>query len=600
MGILASAHELSHAFGAKRLFTGLTFAIEAGEKVALIGPNGAGKSTLLKMLAREIEPDSGTLSFSRGLRVGHLRQVPSFSEGATVLETLLEGARGADADPAGAHLAANEWLSRLELDAFGPEHPVARLSGGWKKRVALGRELISGPDLMLLDEPTNHLDIEGIEWLERFLSRASFACLTITHDRAFLQKVANRILELDPRHAGGILSVRGDYATYLDTRERLIDAQERRETILRNTMRREVEWLRQGAKARTTKQQARIQRAESLIEEVRGLEVRNQSRTAKLEFESSGRAPKKLIEAKGLAKQFKDGTPLFAGIDLVLSPGSRVGILGPNGCGKSTLIRTLLGDEPPTAGSVMRSDQLQVAYFDQVRDQLDPSRSVARTVCPVGEFVDYAGRRMHFRSYLDRFLFSPSQVEMRVGSLSGGEQSRVLLALLMLKPANVLVLDEPTNDLDLATLAVLEECLDEFEGAVLLVSHDRYFIDQISDRLLAPAGGGKWHFYEGLSQWEGARRKKSEPALPEARTTGGPALAPSKTRRKLSYKDQRELDGMEAAIQAAERRLADLSKESERPENLTNALLLARLGQDLADAQAEIDRLYARWAELEG
>jgi len=253
----------------------------------------------------------------------------------------------------------------------------------------------------------------------------------------------------------------------------------------------------------------------------------------------------------------------------------------------------------------MRSDQLQVAYFDQIRDQLDLSKSVARTVCPVGEFVDFAGRRMHFRSYLDRFLFSPAQVEMRVGALSGGEQSRVLLALLMLKPANVLVLDEPTNDLDLATLAVLEECLEEFEGAVLLVSHDRYFIDQVSERLLAPAGGGRWHFYEGLAQWEMARRNPKAPAPAAALGTASTAESVSPVgqpvrKRKLSYKEQREFDWMEAAIHAAEQKLSELAQESERPENLSNAVLLARLGQDMAHAQAEIDRLYARWAELEG
>jgi ATP-binding cassette subfamily F protein uup len=609
MAILVSAHEVSHAYGAKKLYSGLTFSLESGERTGLIGPNGAGKSTLLKMLAREVTPDSGTLSFARGLKVGFLRQVPTFKPGATVLDTLLEGATGdgagggIHADP---HQSAYEWLSKLELDVFGPDAPVERLSGGWKKRVALGRELVRNPDLLLLDEPTNHLDIEGIEWLEKFLARAPFACLTITHDRAFLQKVSNRILELDPRHAGGILAVQGDYATYLGVREALIDAQEKREVILRNTMRREVEWLRQGAKARTTKQQARIQRANALIEEVGELGSRNQVKVSKLEFESTGRSPKKLVEAKGIAKKFSDRF-LFRNLSLVISPGTRLGLLGPNGCGKSTLIRALLGELAGGVeideGEVLRSDKLQVAYFDQVRDSLDPEKTVARTVCPVGEFVDYAGRRMHYRSYLDRFLFSPSQVEMRVGALSGGEQSRVLLALLMLKPANVLVLDEPTNDLDLATLSVLEECLDEFEGAVILVSHDRYFLDQVCDRLLAPEsdGSGRWNFYEGLSQWEASRKKAKsserqalQPGV-QAETRAQPE-APRK--RKLSYKDQRELDGMEAAIHAAEARLAELTRESEKPENLSNAVLLARLTQELSDAQAEVDRLYSRWSEL--
>lgn len=600
MPILVSAHQLEHSYGAKRLFRDLTFSLESGEKVALIGPNGAGKSTLLKMLARELSPDAGTLAFARGVRVGFLRQVPTFQEGATVLDSLLEGSSNGDADL----LQAQEWISKLELDAFGADCPVARLSGGWRKRVALGRELLRNPDLLLLDEPTNHLDIEGIEWLEAFVARAPFACLTITHDRAFLQKVAQRILELDPRHSGGILSVKGDYATYLELRERMIEAQEKREVVLKNTMRREVEWLRQGAKARTTKQQARIQRANDLIEEVRGLEVRNQVRVSQLEFESTGRAPKKLIEAKKISKRFETGPWLFREVSVILSPGSRLGVLGPNGCGKSTLIRSLLGEEPLSEGEVFRSDQLRVAYFDQIRDQLDPDQTVARTICPVGEFVDYAGRRMHYRSYLDRFLFSPSQVEMRVGALSGGEQSRVLLALLMLKPANVLVLDEPTNDLDLATLAVLEECIEEFEGAVILVSHDRYFLDQVSDRLIAPDNApgrqGVWQFYEGLSQWESAKKVSLSAIKKPSPTAVEPSSGRPEKKRKLSYKDQRELDGMEAAIQAAEEKLARLVQESDSPENLSNSVVLAKLGQEMADAQAEIDRLYLRWGELEG
>jgi len=516
--------------------------------------------------------------------------VPEFAPGATLLETLLEG--GADL------LAAREWLSRLELDSFGADFAVSRLSGGWKKRVALGRELMRSPDLLLLDEPTNHLDVEGIEWLERFLERPQFSCLTITHDRAFLQKVSDRILELDPRHAGGILSVKGDYSTYLEVRTQLIEAQENREVVLKNTLRREVEWLRRGAKARTTKQQARIQRAEGLMDEVRGLETRNRTQVAKLEFESTGRSPKKLIEAKGLSKSFGDGKVLFEGLDLLLTPTSRIGLLGPNGCGKSTLIRVLLGDEPESSGQVVRSDQLRVAYFDQIRDQLDPDQTLLRTVCPVGEFVDYGSRRLHVRSYLERFLFSPAQAEMRVGALSGGEQSRVLLALLMLKPANVLVLDEPTNDLDLATLSVLQDCLDEFDGAVLIVSHDRYFIDQVADRVLAPTGEGTWTFFEGLAQWQDWRRQQGTTPQRKSRAADPVREEASGRKQRLSYKEQREWDGMEAAVEAAETRLAQLAQESERPENLANSVVLAKLGQDMAQAQSEIERLYARWQEL--
>jgi ATP-binding cassette subfamily F protein uup len=478
------------------------------------------------------------------------------------------------------------------------------MSGGWKKRVALARELVRKPDLLLLDEPTNHLDVETILWLERLIAQSPFATVTITHDRLFLNKVSNRIIELDPRHAGGLLDVRGDYADYLETREHLITAQERREVILKNTLRRETEWLRRGAKARTTKQQARIQRAGDLKDEVEELGVRNQARTARLEFQTTDRNPKKLVEAKGISKSYGE-RQIFKGLDLLLTPGTRVGLLGPNGSGKSTLIRVLLGHEEPGSGTVTRSEHLTVAYFDQTRESLDPSLTLVKTLCPVGEFVDYRGSRVHVRSYCDRFLFTQGQMDMPVGRLSGGEQSRVLIAKLMLGAANLLVLDEPTNDLDLATLGVLEECLREFGGAVLLVAHDRYFLDQVATRILAfPPGGGNPVPFADLSQWEDwheARAAEQERAAKAASKVAAPAATPSPaSKKRLGYKEQRELDSMEGNIQAAEEKLARLTEESGRPENLSNAVKLSELTSQMAETQAEIDRLYARWAELGG
>ena len=302
-----------------------------------------------------------------------------------------------------------------------PRPLIAELSGGWKKRVALARELVRGPDLLLLDEPTNHLDVESILWLEELIQNAPFAVLTITHDRLFLQRIADRIIELDRRNPGGLLSVKGDYTTYLDIKDQLLSSQERREVILKNTLRRETEWLRRGAKARTTKQQARIHRAGDLKNEVEELGYRNQSRSVRIDFQSTEKNPKKLLEAKAIAKSM-GGRSLFQRVDLMLTPGKRLGLLGPNGCGKSTLIRVLLGSETPDAGEVFRSDQLSVAYFEQARDSLDPQQTLAKTLCPKGDHVDYRGGRVHIRSYLDRFLFDPGQSEMAVGKLSGGEQ----------------------------------------------------------------------------------------------------------------------------------------------------------------------------------
>jgi ATP-binding cassette subfamily F protein uup len=598
VSILISAHNLKKTFGARPLFEGLTFAIESGERIGLIGPNGAGKSTLLKILASQTEPDEGTLSKARGLRVSCLDQVPTFEPNATVESTIL----AATSDPhAWESIAdASEVMSKLSLDG---ETPVATLSGGWKKRVALARELVRKPDLLLLDEPTNHLDVESIVWLEEMIANARFAVLTVTHDRLFLQKTANRILELDRRNAGGLLSVQGDYTAYLEVKDQMMAAQERREIILKNTLRRETEWLRRGAKARTTKQQARIQRAGELKDEVGELSYRNQTRTARIDFQSTERSPKRLIDAQGISKSYGD-RKIIPPIDVLITPGTRIGLLGVNGCGKSTLLRLLLGLEESDTGTINRSDQLTVAYFEQNRETLDPEMTLSETLCPRGDYVEYRNSRVHIRSYLDRFLFRPEQMDMPVGKLSGGEQSRILIAKLMLQPANVLVLDEPTNDLDMATLAVLEDCLTEFNGAVLLVSHDRYFLDQVSTHILAFHKGEIARF-SGLEQWEDwladhEAREKAAAQKDKAKAAQSAALAAApKQKRKLSFNEQRELDSMEENIHKAEDELKKWTAESTNPANMTNAKKLSEIAQAMSELETRIQKLYSRWAELE-
>ncbi len=605
---------MSKAFGARTLFSSLSFGIDTGERIGLIGPNGAGKSTLLSILAGETAPDDGTLATQNGLVIGFVAQVPRFSPGATVRETVLTAARAhrdhrhdEESDVAWkAEQKADEALSRLSLTSggIGPGSFVADLSGGQKRRLALARELVRQPDLLLLDEPTNHLDVESIAWLEELLARAPFATVTVTHDRLFLQRVSTRILELDRRNPGGLLSVPGDFARFLEAKEALLAAQESRESSLRNTLRRETEWLKRGAKARTTKQQARIARAESLAGEALVLEGRNRDRTARLDFGMEGRSPKRLLVAKGIGKGY-GGRPLFAGLDLAIGPGSRIGLIGPNGCGKSTLLRVLLGQERPDAGSVFRAENLAVASFEQGRESLDPEQTVVETVCPVGDQVDFRGRFLHVRSYLDRFLFTAEQAGMKVGRLSGGEQSRLLLARLMLRPANLLVLDEPTNDLDLATLNVLEESLEDFPGALLLVSHDRAFLDRATTQLLAFGtggdGAGEIVKLAGLDQWESWRRESRGKAVSAPRKAAASPQSPPQRatpRRRLGYLEQRELEGFEPRILAAEERLAALREALEAPEVASDAPRLMALASEIAEAQAEVDGLYARWAEL--
>jgi ATP-binding cassette subfamily F protein uup len=602
MAILIGVQGISKTFADRFLFRDISFSLETGDRVGLIGPNGAGKSTLLRILAGQTTPDEGQVSVQRGLRVGFLEQVPLFKAGETVLSAAMSAAR--DEHDWEEIARAQTLLSKLDLSEKA-ESPVDSLSGGWKKRVALVRELMKQPDLLLLDEPTNHLDVESIEWLEEFLAGAPFATLTITHDRVFLQRVSNRILELNRRYANGLLSVKGDYVRYLETKDEMLAAQSVQEVRLLNTLRRETEWLRRGAKARTTKQQARIQRHGELGLAADELKFRNAESAVRLDFVGTGeRNPKRLLDAEGISFSYGDRL-VVPKLDLLITPKSRVGLLGPNGSGKSTLIKLLLGRLAPKTGTVKPAEGLKPLYFEQNRDSLDPEISVLRTVCDRGDHVDYAGKRVHVRSYLDRFLFTGNQAEMKVGRLSGGEQARLLLAKLMLNESNLLVLDEPTNDLDITTLDLLQDVLQEFPGAVILASHDRYFLDQVSTLIL---GFGRSvndtpaiEKFANLSQWElwhdqlreDRERAARAPAKSAAKEPGAP-----KEKKRLGHKEQRELDGMEASIEKAETRLAAVTAESAKPEVASNASRLLELTKEMGALEKEIARLYRRWQEL--
>ncbi len=609
MAILLSAQALTHSFGVRSLFDGVSFTVSEGDRIGLIGPNGAGKSTLLRLLAGELGADGGTLSTRTGLRVAHLPQAPTFAPGATVREAVRVGVPGAAAVSDGhdweVDARVDELLAKLDLNGAvaGADRAVDQLSGGWLKRVALARPLVAQPDLLLLDEPTNHLDVESILWLEKFLASSRFATITVTHDRLFLQRISNRILELDRRNAGGLLDVAGDYATYVERKAEAMAAQERREDVLRNTLRRETEWLRRGPPARSTKQEARIQRAGALAEEVSELGTRNRTRSVDLDFQASGRKTRRLIEAKGISVSYGD-KQVFEGMDVLVGPGTRLGLLGPNGGGKSTLLRVLTGAMAPTSGGVKRADGLEIAFFEQDRAALDPALSLVDTVCPDGDFVEFRGARVHRHGYLERFLFRSEQMSQPVGRLSGGEQSRLLVAQLMLRPASLLVLDEPTNDLDLATLGVLEDALTSFDGAVLLVTHDRYFLDQVATQILAfhvaPGEQGKVTSFAGLAQWEEWHKAQmAATRAPRGGSSQSPAAPAAPRAKKLSFNLQREWEGMEVTISQAEGRVGTLEAELQRPENAANAARLIALDEERGAARAEVDKLYARWAELE-
>lgn len=591
MAIILSVQQLEKSFGAQQLFRNISFGIEDGDRIGLIGPNGAGKSTLLKILAGLASADDGEVVRRRGLRIGYLAQAPELAPDKTIYEILSD-----DIDDPTRLGSVYEWMARLSLEG---ETLIRQLSGGWKKRVALARELITEPDLLLLDEPTNHLDVESILWLEDLLRDSSFATLTVTHDRLFLERVATRILDLDRRNPDGLLAVNGPYTAYVEAKDVLMHMQEKREDVVRNTLRRETEWLRRGAKARQTKQQARIERAGQLSEEADDLYLRNQKRKARIDFESAERNPQKLIEATGIVKSYGD-KKLFGPVDILVSPKTRLGLLGPNGAGKSTIIRILLGEESPDQGSVQRAERLQVAYFAQHRDELKPQTTVLRTICPEGDYVNYRGQYVFARSYLDRFLFRREQVDMPVEKLSGGEKSRLRIAQLMLEKANILVLDEPTNDLDLDTLHVLEESIGDFDGAVILVSHDRYFLDQVATEILAftESSASESHLlrFAGYAQWESWLAEGAKAPLEKSKAQ---AVEKSANKRRLSFNEKRELEGMETTILKEEERLRALQEASGSPENVANAKKLAELFTEIGELEARIEKLYARWSELE-
>ena len=591
--VLLSCEAISKAFGAQVLFTGLSFGLCEGDRVGLIGPNGAGKSTLLKILAGVEEPDSGTRSLRRLARVGYIPQDPVFPLDLTVEEVLNEAfaAEANDEIDKAGKIAVT--LGRAGFSDF--KQPVSLLSGGWLKRLAIAREVVTSPAILLMDEPTNHLDLDGIVWLENLLKSEPLAYLVISHDRYFLENVTSRIVELNRMYIGGLFESEGRYSDFLIKRDEALRNQAAYKEALANTVRREIEWLRRGPKARTTKAQARIKAAGRSMQELEDLKARMVETRATIDFTASERKTKKLLVAKKLSKAFGD-KPLLKEIELTLTPGVRLGLLGPNGSGKTTLLRLLAGTLEPTSGEIERAENLRIVYFEQNREVLDPDLSLKRALVPDGDTVIYRGRPVHIASWAKRFLFRSDQLETPVRQLSGGEQSRVLIARLMLRPADILILDEPTNDLDIPTLEVLEESLTDFPGALVLVTHDRFLLDRVSTILLALDDNGQGLFYADYTQWETAQKE----TMIEARTPA-PKQSPRDGKRapQLTSQEKREWEQMEEKILAAEEMVSDCRRELDDPSVAANPVVLQERYQALELARAAVEKLYIRWAELE-
>ena len=577
--VLLSCESLTKSFTSRPLFENLGFGISDGDHIGLIGPNGSGKTTLLKIVAGIEQPDSGTRAVRKGVRVGYVPQDAVFTPGMSIEEVLV------DAMQHETRLDDHEKSSRIAR-ALGKagftDRSIATdaLSGGWRKRLAIARELALEPDILLLDEPTNHLDVEAILWLESLLKSEPEAFVVVSHDRYFLENVARRMLELNRAYAEGLLQIDGRYSEFLEKRDELLRNEAAYQETLANLVRREMEWLRRGPKARTTKAKARITSAEKLIGELQEGRDRARVATARIDFTASDRKTKRLWVGKGLRK-----AGLFEDLDLLLTPGTRLGVLGPNGAGKTTLLRVIVGEIAPDRGTIEQAERLRVVYFDQNRESLDPSLTLGRALSPEGD--------AQVAALAKRVLFRYEPLDTSVSKLSGGEKARVVLARLMLKPADLLVLDEPTNDLDIPTLDVLEESLLEFPGALVLVTHDRYLLDRLSTQILALDGTGRAEYFADYAQWESNRD-----LLPRGEGGRRPDEGRQRAKR-LSYLEQREFDGMEATVLAAEARLADARRRAEDPAIAADAAALQQRFAELTQAQAEVDRLYRRWSELE-
>ena len=587
---LISVHDVALAFGGSPLLDGVTFHVEKGERIGLVGRNGAGKSTLLALLAGAVSPDAGGVVRRPGLRVALLPQeVPQGLTGTVTAAVAAGIAPHAGEEAWTGEQRIEQMLTRLGLPA---DAPVAGLSGGMLRRVLLARALAGDPDLLLLDEPTNHLDIDTIAWLEDFLAHEAPTLVMVTHDRALLRSLATRILELD---RGRLLDVAGGYDDYLRRREEALQAEASAWQRQDRRLAEEEIWIRQGIKARRTRNEGRVRALERLREERRGR--RAQPGAARLEVIEAERSGRLVLRAEGVGFAYGD-RPVLRDFSATIMRGDRVGIIGPNGAGKTTLLRILIGELAPQSGGVRRGAGVQTVYFDQLREQLDPARSVRDNLGLDGDTLTVGGRERHVMSYLQDFLFSPERARTPVGALSGGERNRLLLARLFTREANLLVLDEPTNDLDLETLDLLEELLADYAGTLLLVSHDRTLLDRVVTGTLAVTGNGTvQETVGGYADW---LRQRPAVAPPAPARKPAPERPAAERPRRLTFRERRELAELPAAIERLEAEQAAVHARLADPELYRSAAgEVPRLRERLAAAEAALGAAYARWEELE-
>lgn len=587
--LLFNAENISKSYGNKELFKNLTVSIFSGDRIGLIGQNGCGKSTFLKILAGLETADEGNIAVRKGLKVGYVPQSYEFSE-KTPFEVLLEALKDVAEPDYEKERFARTWMSKL---GFSGNEPVAnKLSGGWQKRLLIAKEMVAAPDLLLIDEPTNHLDLEGILWLEKFLKLQAPTYLLVSHDRSFLQQSTSRVIEIDSAYPEGLFAIEGSYENFLAKKEEFLLGQLQQERSLSSKARREKQWLASNPKARTTKSQARIDQAEELLEDLAALKKRNTTRKAAVDFTASERDTRKLLVAKNISKALGDKT-LFRNLDFALSPGTRIALMGPNGSGKTTLLRALAGEVTLDQGTLKTADALKIVYFDQHRNKLPLNLSLREALSPNGDFVTFRNQPVHINGWCKRFLFSPDTLDMPIGKLSGGERARIAIAHLMLQPADLLLLDEPTNDLDIPTLETFEESLLEFQGAVVLITHDRFMLTRLCNTFLALGDPSQTELFADYGQWEASLKKQSSEKEKPKEVKEEP-----KTRLKLSYMEKREFESLEETLKKEEKKLKELTHLLGLEEIALDPSRLDALCKEIGIIETHIERLYLRWEEL--
>lgn len=598
MSILISVNKLEKTMGSKLLFEGLSLGINENEKVGLIGPNGAGKSTFLKLLAGVEVPDQGEVNRRKNLNMAFVAQEPLFESNKTAQSFIVQRLEALGMESFDAEIKAAMYLSMAGFENL--DVLVDTLSGGWKKRLSIALAIAQEPDLLVLDEPTNHMDWEGILWLEGYLKSFRGSIVLVSHDRTFLNNITNRIVEIHRLYADGYLSFDCSYNEFLDKKDEYIKVQATLQDTMSNKARREIEFLRSHAKARTTKSSARIRDAHELLGELDTVKMRNNSvnQKTRLEIDSTGRKSKKLIAVKDLTVQFGEKV-LIKDLELTLGPGKRLGLLGNNGSGKTSLLKVIQGVSNNYKGEIFRADNLKIVYFDQKREELPLNDSLVGYLGEGSDYVIFKGVSTHVASYASRFLFSSEKMQLKISQLSGGEQARLLIAKLLLQPADVLILDEPTNDLDIDTIEMLETTLSAFEGLVLIVSHDRAFLGELCDQFLALNGDGTWGIYAEIAQWLRERDPKEQQKKAAAAPAATPAPAAAKSKVRMSYKEKQAMETIEADIETAENALATAQDKMNDPAVLAKRELLEEATKDIAAKQKHLDELFELWSAIE-